>query len=247
MRTAVVSDIHGNLTALEAVIADLKKTAPDSVSQGGDLPAGGWRPAEVVDRIRELGWPGVLGNTDEMLWAPGRQAELEKKAPHLRSLFEFVFQSIVPWTRERLGNERIAWLRSLPEEQREESFLLLHASPQDLWHAPLKTSTDEEFTATYGGLGAATVIYGHIHTPFVRRLPGLTVANAGSVSLSYDGDPRASYLLLEDGGVTIRRVEYDVEREVRGLKESGYPLAGWHGETLRKAKYVPLPEAPHCG
>lgn len=120
MRIAVVSDIHGNLTALEAVIADLKTTAPDRILQGGDLAASGSRPAEVVDRIRDLGWPGVLGNTDEMLWAPQRQAELAEKAPHLRSLFQVVFEFIVPATRERLGDARIAWLRSLPAEWREE-------------------------------------------------------------------------------------------------------------------------------
>lgn len=116
----------------------------------------------------------------------------------------------------------------------------MHAEPQNLWHAPLANATDEQLAETYGRAGAATVVYGHTHTPFVRSLPGMTVANSGSLSLSYDGDPRASYLLLEDGGVTIRRLEYDVEREVRGLLESKYPYAAWHGEMLRHGKYVPL-------
>jgi hypothetical protein len=221
------------------VIADLKKTAPDRILQGGDLAFSGSQPAEVVDRIRDLGWPGVLGNTDEILWAPERQAELEKRAPRLRSLFGVLFGSIAPATRERLGDERIAWLRSLPAEWREERLFLLHAAPQNLWRAPMADATDEQLGETYGGAGAATVVYGHIHTPFVRQLPGMTVANTGSLSLSYDGDPRASYLLLEDGGVTIRRVEYDVEREVRSLLESTYPCAAWIAEILRNAKYVP--------
>lgn len=68
MRIAIVSDIHGNLTALDAVLADLRSVAPDMVLHGGDLAHGGGRPAEVVDRIRELGWEGICGNTDEMLW-----------------------------------------------------------------------------------------------------------------------------------------------------------------------------------
>jgi len=68
MRLAVISDIHGNLTALEAVIADLKTVEVDLVAHGGDLVANGARPAQVIDIIRELGWPGVCGNTDEMLW-----------------------------------------------------------------------------------------------------------------------------------------------------------------------------------
>ena len=70
MRIAVVSDIHGNLTAFEAVLADLRQTAPDLVFHGGDLADGGARPSEVVDRVRELGWRGLMGNADEMLTAP---------------------------------------------------------------------------------------------------------------------------------------------------------------------------------
>ena len=68
MRLAIVSDIHGNLTALEAVITDLHTQAPNLVLQGGDLPYGGCHAAEVMDRVAELGWPGVMGNTDEVLW-----------------------------------------------------------------------------------------------------------------------------------------------------------------------------------
>ena len=71
------------------------------------------------------------------------------------------------------------------------------------------------------------MVYGHIHHPFVRRLPLLTVANAGSVSLSYDGDPRAAYALVDDGEITIRRVEYDIEREARDLAAVRFPFASW--------------------
>src|SRR5437763_8478971 len=81
MRLAVLSDIHGNLTAFEAVLADLKSVvAPDLVVHGGDLAANGARPAEIVDAIRDLGWPGVCGNTDEMLWRPELLSDLELKA-----------------------------------------------------------------------------------------------------------------------------------------------------------------------
>ena len=70
MRIAVLSDFHGNRTALEAVLADLRRTAPDLLLHGGDLADGGASPVEIVDCIRDLGWPGVLGNTDEMLFRP---------------------------------------------------------------------------------------------------------------------------------------------------------------------------------
>ena len=76
MRLAIVSDIHGNLSALEAVLTDLDACSPDLILHGGDLAAGGARPREVVDRVRGLGWKGVLGNTDEMLYKPEALAEV---------------------------------------------------------------------------------------------------------------------------------------------------------------------------
>ncbi len=68
MRIAIISDVHGNLTALEAVMADLRQQKPDIIFHGGDLATAGCNPAEVIDLIADAGWPGVLGNTDEMLW-----------------------------------------------------------------------------------------------------------------------------------------------------------------------------------
>ena len=113
MRLAVVSDVHGNLAALEAVVADLRAMSPDLVVQAGDLAALGPRPAEVVDRIRELGWPGVVGNTDEMLWDGSIEAEQRSRAPKLRSWLDVLFGVLAPWASERLGEDRLAWLGSL--------------------------------------------------------------------------------------------------------------------------------------
>jgi predicted phosphodiesterase len=70
VRIAIVSDIHGNRTAFEAVLRDLRETSPDLILHGGDLADGGSSPVEIVDQIRSLGWPGVVGNTDEMLFRP---------------------------------------------------------------------------------------------------------------------------------------------------------------------------------
>jgi putative phosphoesterase len=184
MRLAVVSDIHGNLTALEAVIADLRKVNPDLVVHAGDLVASGFRPAEVLDRIRELGWPGVYGNTDEMLWMPERLSELRLRDPQRQALREVLFNEIAPFTRGALGEERIDWLRHLPQKWHGDSVAVLHASPEDLWRAPLAGASDEELTKVYSSLGVSLVVYGHIHRPYVRTLPDLTVANCGSVSLS---------------------------------------------------------------
>src|SRR5689334_13595071 len=109
MRIAIVSDIHGNLTALEAVLADLRESSPDLILQGGDLPHGGANPAEVLDRIRDLGWPGVIGNTDEVLWDPASLHRFARQAPAMQPLVPPI-EEMVAWTREALGEARIAWL-----------------------------------------------------------------------------------------------------------------------------------------
>lgn len=242
MRIAVVSDIHGNLTALKAVVADLRLTSPDMTFHGGDLAAIGARPADVVDRIRDLGWQGVRGNADEMLWCPEELTELAEKAPKLQGLVAAI-GAMIPWTRAQLGEDRIRWLQSLSYAQQLGDVAMVHASPTNLWKAPLPDATDAELHDTYRGLAASLVIYGHIHRPFVRKVEGMTVANTGSVSLSYDGDPRASYLILDGANVDIRRVEYDLEHEAGVLLRSGLPNAGWVCQNLRSAHYNPPTQA----
>src|SRR5919199_4184885 len=103
MRLAVVSDVHGGLVALETVVRDLRSQAPDLVVHGGDLAVIGPRPAEVVDRVRELGWRGVVGNTDEMLWRPELHARLTTEAPGLAGWLDVLFHELAPWAAERLG------------------------------------------------------------------------------------------------------------------------------------------------
>jgi predicted phosphodiesterase len=238
VRVALLSDIHGNLTALEAVIADIDRRSPDAVVHGGDLVLMGAEPAQVVDRVRELGWPGVVGNTDELLWRPDERERQEQRAPKLSGLFRLLFDEYAPATRELLGDERLAWLRGLPAEERLGDLLVMHAAPGDLWRAPMPDATGEELSGVYGECGAASVAYGHIHRPYVRPLGPLTVANCGSVGLPWDGDPRASYLLVDDGDPRLIRVEYDVEREAATLERSGYPGAPRLVEMRRRGRVL---------
>ena len=242
MRIAVVSDIHANLTALNAVIADLRKSGADFVVHGGDLMSGGPRPAKVIDRIREMNWPGVYGNTDEMLWMPHRVSET-LQAPHLHRIREFVLTHTIPATLSIIGDERLAWLRTLPRRWSEGDVSVIHAVPDDVWPIVSANASDEELGRVYGVLQSKRVVYGHIHQPFVRRLPTLTVVNSGAVSLSYDGDPRAAYALIDDEHVEIRRVEYDVEEEIQLLLASKDPFAESTADTLRTGRYAPLPTA----
>jgi predicted phosphodiesterase len=234
MRIAVVSDIHGNLTALEAVLADLRQTSPDIIFHGGDLPHGGSSPAEVVDRIRGLGWPGVLGNTDEMLFDPESLTSFAARSPQLQTMWNAI-EEMATAAREVLGEARIEWLRGLPRKQVCGSMALIHASPETTWSAPGTDASDADIESAYGSLGFPIVVYGHIHRSFIRRVTGVTVVNTGSVSLSYDGDPRAAYLLLDDSIPSIRRVEYDVAREIESLSACGLPHSDWVARMLASA------------
>jgi putative phosphoesterase len=231
MRIAIVSDIHGNRTAFEAVLADLRQAAPDLVLHGGDLADAGASPVEIVDRIRELGWPGVAGNTDEMLWRPESLAEFAQQSPKLQPLFAAI-EEMAAVTRERLGAERLAWLRELPRIQVHGSMVQVHASPESLWRAPAPEASDSELESVSKPLGQPIAIYGHVHRPYVRKVAGMTIANTGSVSLSYDGDRRAAYLWFDDDKPTIRRVEYDVDQEIKALSVCGLPHADWVARIL---------------
>jgi predicted phosphodiesterase len=235
MRMAIVSDIHGNRTAFEAVLADLRQTSPDLILHGGDLADGGSSPVEIVDQIRDLGWQGIVGNTDEMLFMPESLADFAKQSPKLQHLFEAVEQMAAA-TREALGDDRLGWLRDLPRTQVHGPMALVHASPESLWRAPGPEASDVELESIYGPLGRPIAIYGHIHRPYIRGLPGMTVANTGSVGLSYDGDRRAAYLLLNDSTPEIRRVEYDMAMELKALSTCGFPHTDWVAKMLETAR-----------
>jgi len=242
MRIAIISDVHGNLTALDAVLADLRRQKPDLIFHGGDIPYGGSNPSEVIDCIMEQGWPGVLGNTDEVLWSDAERSALEAAAPKLKPLFRMIFDVMSPVTRAMIGQARLQWLQALPLELRHENLVLMHAGPGNIWKAPMHNAEDSELEATYGRLDASIVVYCHIHRPFVRKLGALTVCNCGSVGMPYDGDPRSSYLLIADGEPEIRRVEYDIEKEAGRLLASDYPQKEWLAEMRWRGAYMPPPE-----
>lgn len=234
MRIAIVSDIHGNRTAFEAVLADLRTTSPDLIFHGGDLADSGSSPAEIVDRIRDLGWPGVAGNTDEMLFRAESLQEFAAESPAMQPLVGLL-QEMAAWSRARLGEERLEWLRGLPRIQTREGIALVHASPASLWRAPGPNASDGELTTTFEPLRKPLAVYGHIHRPHTRSIAGLTVANPGSVGLSYDEDARAAYLLIDDFKPSIRRVEYDLESELHALSVCGMPYAKWIAKIISTA------------
>ena len=185
MRIAVVSDVHGNGTALEAVIADLREATPDLVLHGGDLADGGSSPMRVVDRMRELGWLGVMGNTDEMLVRPQALEDFAAQSKAPGAMWEMI-REIAAATRTALGVARLAWLGAICRRRiARPELAVVHARPGDCWRAPAADASDTELEAIYGVLGQKTVAYGHTHLPSIRKLGGTPklLINTGSVGL----------------------------------------------------------------
>jgi hypothetical protein len=169
-----------------------------------------------------------------MLFAPESLAEFARRSPHLQPLWNAI-EEMATATAERLGEERLAWLRTLPRIQVHPPMALVHASPGELWRAPAPEATDAELESVYSPLQQPIAIYAHIHRPYIRQASNMTVANTGSVSLSYDGDRRAAYLLLDYSTPSIRRVEYDLDRELKALATCGLPHADWTARMLASA------------
>jgi putative phosphoesterase len=236
MRIAVVSDIHGNLTAFDAVLKDIRNASPDLVLHGGDLADAGSSPIEIVDHIRALGWRGVMGNTDEMLVRPESLESFASQSTAPPAIWNAI-REIAAGTRANLGEERLVWIRTLPMTIAENDTAIVHATPESCWRVPLPNSTDADLEAAYAPLGKPIVVFGHTHIPSVRPMSARTkmLINTGSVGLSYDGDPRASYLILDNGNASIRRVEYDVEAELKALSACGLPGAEWTARMLRSS------------
>ncbi len=247
MRLAVFSDVHGNLAALEAVLADIVAEAVDEIVFAGDLCLVGPRPAECVDRVRDLGCSALYGNTDD--WLLGRQ-----QAPaHLVELSD--------WTNAQLDSSQRAWLAGLPFAQSVsfggaiDTLSVVHANPKDV--NQIVFPPEEEQVVRYGrvrqpdsdldalltGAQSKTIVFGHLHIPFSRSWGQIQLVNISSVSMPGDGDPRAKYGLFDldnrHCSFEHKYVSFDYDREVAAYRTNKPP--GWEKflETIAVEGYVP--------
>ena len=238
MKLAVLSDIHGNALALEAVLADLAlQGGADTLVVAGDLCLDGPRPREVLERLQALGCPVVQGNTDRDLVHPTPEGTDAEHA------------ALLHWTREQIGPVGLAYLAGLPFSHRvadptgETAVLVVHANPRDLDTAMRPLAPQETITPLLADLPAAinTVVFGHVHLPYTRKLGGLLLADIASVGLPKDGDRRAGYGLLTWAGdrwqVEQRRVEYAVDEVVAQLRAADPPGAMQLIRQLLRARY----------
>lgn len=233
MRIAVLSDIHANRTALEAVLADLGSV--DGIWQLGDIVGYGPEPDAVVNRLREIGATGVRGNHDA---AACGGSEIDWFNPEARRAME--------WTRRAISADTIAWLSALPDRATDGACDLVHGSHREpLWEYVTSAAIAAANLAVLAP-NARVGLHGHTHMPvaFLEDEPGgqLTVVrgrpdaslelagrralvNPGSVGQPRDGDPDASYLIWEPDAdrVTWRRVAYDVRGVQRQIRDAGLP------------------------
>ncbi len=238
MRVAVLSDIHGNLLALEAVLADLEAAGgADTIVIAGDLCLDGPQPRETLARLRELGYPIVQGNTDrDLAMEPEATAGNDDAA-------------LLEWTRQQLSAEDLQFLRQLPfthhitDPTGNSVLQIVHANPKNLDDQLQPYAPEATITPLLEDVApeVQTLAFGHLHIPFVRTVDQLQLANIASVGLPKDGDRRANYGLFEwKAGrwvVEQRRVEYPVDAVVQQLHEAGPPDADTLIRTLLRARY----------
>ena len=217
---ALLYDVHGNLPALEAVIADAEAAGVDGWVLGGDYALfGGW-PAETVERLRGLeraSW--IRGNGERWTADPGAAPDNP------------ILPGAIAAARASLGDATVADLASLPFSCPNDGMLICHGSPLSDVRSFAPEASDED-AELLDGARARRVIFGHTHVPFARAAGDVELVNPGSVGMPFDGDPRAAYALLhEDGRVEHRRVTYDHAASAARVRESG---EGWAEVVARR-------------
>jgi len=201
VRVAALYDVHGNLPALEAALADAERAAVDAVLCGGDVSAGPM-PVECVDRLREAGAVFVRGNADRDLGG---------------------------WAAEQMSSDRREFLASLPATATLDieglgEVLFCHATPSSDEVYFLETTQEHRALEILGAVREPVVVCGHTHMQFDRQIGPTRVVNAGSVGMPYEARPGAYWALLGPG-VELRRTEYDLEAAAARVRATGWPDA----------------------
>lgn len=225
---ALISDIHANLPALEAVAADLRARVPDAVYVLGDMINGcAWSP-EVLDFLLAEGWPMLLGNHDDAVLQLGTLRMEARYADQQR-------YAMLWWAHARLSVAHLAYLSQLPLEYRltfpaAPPLRLIHGLPGNFFVGFRPDSPEGWALRHLAGVTERTVAGGHSHAAMVRQIGAWQVVNTGAVGAPYDGDPRAGYAWLtgDQAGwrATIIRVPYERAATDAGYRTSGLAAVG---------------------
>jgi predicted phosphodiesterase len=208
-RLAILSDIHGNLPALEAIIEDMAQFQPDHIISAGDQINAGPFSAQVMACLHEIGATMIRGNHEYYLLEYNTRREPESRRGWVT----------LPYLAEQLAGRWYNTIAAMPDELTlyypdGPSIRVIHGLPGDVWNSLHRLSSDEDVRVKLAGVAEPTVIAGHYHLPFEKRVAGWQVLNPGSAGLPMDGLSDASYLILESTGdgwqPTFRRVPVDL-------------------------------------
>ena len=233
MRIAIISDIHGNQLALEAVLRDLEgQPGCDKLIIAGDLCLNGPRPREVLQIVQDLRCPVIQGNVD-METVTGAAEKRTKKL------------TMAGWTREQIGQAGVDYLAGLPFSYRMANpngrdLLVVHANPHNLENA-LPPDADDATLEGLLGERVGALVFGHVHIPYTRSWRGLLLVDVSSCGYPRDGDLRAAYGILswqaDQWEAEIRRVPYDVQAVIEQIESCGMPQVKKRTKLLLEASY----------
>jgi putative phosphoesterase len=245
-RIAVLSDVHGNLVALEAVLKQLKREKPDFVLVAGDLVMNGPDPNGTVDALRGLERDGgivVSGNTDIAVG----DFDYGSAFPQYQDGVPDTVSAAAEWAHDELGDEQLDWLRRLPAERRiragdDQLVLVVHASPGSQTRGFDQSLDANVVFERAAATDARIICVGHTHLPEVRDLGWKVIVNCGSAGYVFDGDPTASWAMVTVDGTEvsaeIRRTEFDVLSVANAISERGLPGDVYRAATVRTGKLV---------
>ena len=236
MRCALISDVHANLPALEAVLEDIDgRGVQDSIYHLGDLVGYAPWPNEVVEALRERGIAGVAGNYDSTTATDYAHCGCRYEDPRQEELSHLSYE----WTRAHVSPETKRWLGALPfridvrplgGHASGQKLILVHGNPilnTVYWTEDRPDSFCLRMAEAAMAKAGDVIAFGHTHKPWHRAVDGIHFVNTGSVGRPKDGDWRAGYVLLDlgdgDPRVEFVRVEYDLERAVEAIRRSELP------------------------
>jgi predicted phosphodiesterase len=236
-RVAALYDVHGNVFALEATLAEARSEGADLVVFGGDLAWGPF-PRATVERAMDPGLPAlyVRGNADRSV-AGAAEAE------------EGWVAEITNWCRAQLDPRQREFLLGQAETVTVEvgalgAVLFCHGSPRGDEEVLTSLTSPERLAAALEGVTAGVVVCGHTHVQLDRASGSQRVVNAGSVGMPYEGRPGAYWCLLDGGGISLRRTDYDVSAAAEAAGRSGCPYAA---DLARELRSPPEPDAVIAG
>lgn len=237
MRYALISDIHANLQALDAVLADIDARGDtDAIYHLGDLVGYSGNPNEVVARLRERGIQGIAGNYDSTVATGYKHCGCKSETPRQEELahisYEFTRRTVTTETTRYLGSLPFSLeVRPLGGHAAGPRLVMVHGTPTlntVYWTADRSDDFCLKMAASVGLRRGDVISFGHTHKPWHREVEGIHFINTGSVGRPKDGDWRAGYARVTfdaaDLGVEFVRVPYDIEATVRGVMEARLPM-----------------------